>query len=212
MKRSQDLSPLAVEQGPSSAFPAPKKFKAAPRISHGISIPASEHSSSAAMENGDNEWKKVEKRKAKKAKKAEARMEVCVPTRFHILAELSVTQAASPPQTNAPRFLYAKGEIVKRKEAVGISVRRVHAMQRILIDLSLQDIRELVLHLSADAPPPSWVRVEVCMRSSNGLLRRNLRAPPEPAICTESCSATHPGHNSRDHLASASSNLCYSES
>ncbi|KZT66208.1 ribonuclease H [Daedalea quercina L-15889] len=74
------------------------------------------------MENGDgvNEWTKVEKRKAKKTKKTEEKMEA-----------------------NPPRFMYAKGEIVKRREAVGIS-----------------DIRELVLHLSADAPPPSWVRVE----------------------------------------------------
>ncbi|KAH9930557.1 ribonuclease H-like protein [Amylocystis lapponica] len=39
--------------------------------------------------------------------------------------------------------MYAKGEILKRKEAVGIS-----------------DIRDLVMHLSADAPPPSWLRVE----------------------------------------------------
>ena len=128
MKRSQDLSPLAVEQGPSSAFPAPKKFKAAPRVSHGISVPASEHSPDVAMDNGDSEWKKVEKRKTKKAKKAEARMEVCVPTRFEMLANLPVTQAAPPPQVNVPRFLYAKGEIIKRKEAVGISVRLVYAL------------------------------------------------------------------------------------
>ncbi|KZT27198.1 ribonuclease H-like protein [Neolentinus lepideus HHB14362 ss-1] len=39
--------------------------------------------------------------------------------------------------------MYSKGEIMKRREAVGIS-----------------DIRDLVLHLVADAPPPSWIRVE----------------------------------------------------
>ncbi|KAH9837573.1 uncharacterized protein C8Q71DRAFT_753278 [Rhodofomes roseus] len=120
MKRSQDLSPLAAEQGQSSAFPAPKKFKAAPRVSHGISVPAPEHPTSPTMENGDNEWTRVEKRKAKKAKRTEAKMEV-----------------------NPPRFMYSKAEIIRRREAVGIN-----------------DIRELVLHLSADAPPASWVRVE----------------------------------------------------
>ncbi|KAH9922386.1 uncharacterized protein B0H18DRAFT_1018161 [Fomitopsis serialis] len=119
MKRSQDLSPL-VEQGSSSAFPAPKKFKAAARVSHGISVLAPEHSTSTAMENGDGEWTRVEKRKTKKAKKTEAKTEA-----------------------NPPKFMYAKGEILKRREAVGIS-----------------DIRELVLHLSADAPPSSWVRIE----------------------------------------------------
>lgn len=105
-------------------FPATKKFKAAPRVSHGISVSEAVHPD-VAMESGDGEWKKVEKRKTKKAKRAEARMEVCVPTRFEILARLPVTQATPPPQVNAPRFMYAKSEIVKRKEAVGINVRRV---------------------------------------------------------------------------------------
>lgn len=89
------------------------------------------------MDNGDSEWKKVEKRKTKKAKKVEARMEVCVPTRFEMLAKLPVTQATPSPQVNAPRFMYAKSEIVRRKEAVGISVRRVCVLQRVSIDYLL---------------------------------------------------------------------------
>ena len=133
MKRSQDLSPLTVDQGPSSAFPAPKKFKGAPRVSHGISVPASD-SPNVAMDHGNSEWKKVEKRKTKKAKKVEARMEVCVPTRFEMLAKLPVTQAAPLPQANLPRFLYAKSEIIRRREAVGISVRHVYALQRATVD------------------------------------------------------------------------------
>ncbi|KAJ3484088.1 hypothetical protein NLI96_g5876 [Meripilus lineatus] len=47
-------------------------------------------------------------------------------------------------QANPPEFLYSKSEIVRRREAVGID-----------------DVRDLVLHIVADAPPPSWVRVKV---------------------------------------------------
>ena len=43
-----------------------------------------------------------------------------------------------------PRFMYANAEIVKRKQAIAID-----------------DLRELVLHIVGDAPPPNWVRVQV---------------------------------------------------
>ncbi|TFK84802.1 ribonuclease H-like protein [Polyporus arcularius HHB13444] len=70
--------------------------------------------------------------------------------------------------------MYAKGEILKRREAVGI-----------------HDVRELVLHLVADAPPPSWVRVEN-PRSINkvvtllipGLTPELLHLPPLPTSAT----------------------------
>lgn len=117
MKRSQDLSPLVVDPGQAAMLPAQKKFKAA-RVSLGASIQV-EDGEIGSAENGET-WTKVEKRKAKKARRVEAKLDA-----------------------NPPRFMYAKSEIVKRREAVGIN-----------------DIRDLVLHLSADAPPPSWVRVE----------------------------------------------------
>lgn len=34
----------------------------------------------------------------------------------------------------------------------------------------MQDIRDLVLHLAADAPPTSWVRVEVCAQAASSLV------------------------------------------
>ncbi|KAF8644810.1 hypothetical protein AX16_008267 [Volvariella volvacea WC 439] len=42
-----------------------------------------------------------------------------------------------------PRFMYSNGEITKRHHAIGI-----------------EEIRELVLHLIADAPPPNWLRID----------------------------------------------------
>jgi RNA exonuclease 1 len=43
-----------------------------------------------------------------------------------------------------PRFMYSNPDIIRRKHAVGID-----------------DIRDLVLHLVADAAPPNWLRIEV---------------------------------------------------
>jgi len=70
----------------------------------------------------DDGWTKVERRKQKKTKKAEVRVDV--------------TQ---------PRFMYYNAEIVKRNHAIGID-----------------EIRDLVIHIIADAPPPNWLRVDVC--------------------------------------------------
>ncbi|KDQ58996.1 hypothetical protein JAAARDRAFT_56989 [Jaapia argillacea MUCL 33604] len=70
--------------------------------------------------------------------------------------------------------MYNKGEIVKRREAVGIN-----------------DIRDLVLHLVADAPPPSWVRVDnphsipkVVALLIPGLTPSILGLPPLPTSAT----------------------------
>ncbi|KAK2461339.1 hypothetical protein APHAL10511_006866 [Amanita phalloides] len=46
-------------------------------------------------------------------------------------------------KSDNPRFMYANGDIVKRNHAVGID-----------------DVRELVLHLVADAPAPTWLRTD----------------------------------------------------
>ena len=73
-------------------------------------------------DTSDNEpaagWTKVEKRKKKKAQKAEASMQ--------------------------PRFMYSNGDILQRQKAIGV-----------------EEIRDLALHIIADAPPPNWIRVEV---------------------------------------------------
>ncbi|CAL1697832.1 unnamed protein product [Somion occarium] len=96
-------------------------------------------------------WTKVEKRVARKLRKTESRLD-----------------------SQPPRFLYAKGEITKRREAVGID-----------------DIRDLVLHLSADAPPSSWIRVEnprsirkVVTLLIPGLTPEILSLPPLPTSAT----------------------------
>ena len=65
-------------------------------------------------------WQKVERRKSKKQKKQESRLEVRAADRpSYVLLTLlmSTTHQASPP-----KFMYAKGEILKRREAVGINV------------------------------------------------------------------------------------------
>ncbi|KAI0776562.1 hypothetical protein BD413DRAFT_644823 [Trametes elegans] len=103
-----------------------------------------------AADSGDG-WTKVEKRKAKKQKKTDGRL-----------------------SSNPPKFMYAKGEIMKRREAVGIS-----------------DVRDLILHLAADAPPLSWVRVEnprsitkVVALLIPGLTPDILGLPPLPTSAT----------------------------
>ena len=75
-----------------------------------------------ALEEGDGGWQKVERRKSKKQKKQESRLEVRAADRpSYVLLTLlmSTTHQASPP-----KFMYAKGEILKRREAVGINVSR----------------------------------------------------------------------------------------
>lgn len=65
-------------------------------------------------------------------------------------------------QANPPRFLYSHSEIIKRRDAVGVNVS--YRLSTSLIYRAYdrqQDVRDLVLHIIADAPPPSWVRVQV---------------------------------------------------
>ncbi|KAI0697772.1 hypothetical protein BC835DRAFT_1269867 [Cytidiella melzeri] len=99
----------------------------------------------------DSNWTKVEKRKGKKQRKLERKLDA-----------------------TTPKFLYSKGEILKRREAVSIS-----------------DIRDLVLHLVTDAPPSSWVRVEnprtiqkVVALLIPGLTPELLSLPPLPTSAT----------------------------
>ncbi|KAG1889870.1 hypothetical protein F4604DRAFT_1876618 [Suillus subluteus] len=109
MKRSQD----SVSSPPKSSNH--KKAKVAPnQVVHHANTAREDHST------GDGEWTRVEKRKAKKNKKVEAKHDALM-----------------------PRFMYVNGEIVKRKDAVHIN-----------------DVRDLILHIVADAPPPNWVKVE----------------------------------------------------
>jgi RNA exonuclease 1 len=101
---------------------------------------------------------------------------------------LSYTEQHSPPnyynharhigrlrfQTTSPRFMYANGAIVKRDYAIGFD-----------------DIRELVLHLVADSPPPSWLRIDNAQQIEKvvallvpGLTSDLLGLPPLPTSST----------------------------
>ncbi|KAF8143342.1 ribonuclease H [Mycena galopus ATCC 62051] len=73
-----------------------------------------------------------------------------------------------------PRFMYANSEIVKRNHAIGI-----------------EDVRDLVLHLTADASPPNWLRIndssliqKVVTLLIPGLTPELLGLPPLPTSAT----------------------------
>ncbi|KAG6840115.1 hypothetical protein C0991_008905 [Blastosporella zonata] len=76
--------------------------------------------------------------------------------------------------TTQPRFMYNSAEIVKRKHAIGID-----------------DIRQLVVHIIADAPPPNWLRIDntpliqkVVTLLIPGLTHEALSLPPIPTSAT----------------------------
>ncbi|KAJ7502509.1 hypothetical protein B0H11DRAFT_2223419 [Mycena galericulata] len=73
-----------------------------------------------------------------------------------------------------PRFMYANSEIVKRNHAIGID-----------------DVRDLVLHLTADGSPPNWLRIndssliqKVVALLIPGLTPELLGLPPLPTAAT----------------------------
>ncbi|KAJ6493808.1 ribonuclease H [Mycena vulgaris] len=73
-----------------------------------------------------------------------------------------------------PRFMYANSEIVKRNHAIGID-----------------DVRDLVLHLTADGSPPNWLRIndssliqKVVTLLIPGLTPELLSLPPLPTAAT----------------------------
>ncbi|EAU90918.1 ribonuclease H [Coprinopsis cinerea okayama7 len=76
--------------------------------------------------------------------------------------------------TAQPRFMYSNHEILRRNYAIGI-----------------EDVRDLALHLVADAPPPGWLRVEngqlvqrVVVLMVPGLTNDLLGMPPIPTNAT----------------------------
>ncbi|KAF5381153.1 hypothetical protein D9757_009449 [Collybiopsis confluens] len=72
-------------------------------------------------QTADNDgWTKVEKRKQKKAKKSDVKLDAM-----------------------QPKFMYSNGDILQRQRALGV-----------------EEIRDLALHLIADAPPPNWIRIQ----------------------------------------------------
>lgn len=82
MKRSQDFSPTPASQAGSP--PATKKLKVSPRDSHDGFSTLDQQDVLTATGNSEDGWTKVEKRKAKKMKRVEGKLDVCVSawTRF----------------------------------------------------------------------------------------------------------------------------------
>ncbi|PPQ92983.1 hypothetical protein CVT25_000184 [Psilocybe cyanescens] len=78
-------------------------------------------------------------------------------------------------QTTQPRFMYSNHEIVKRGHAI-----------------TIDDVRDLALHLIADAPPPNWLRIDnvnmvqkVVALLVPGLTPELLSLPPLPTSATQ---------------------------
>ena len=71
-------------------------------------------------ENGEG-WQKVERRKSKKHKKAEAKLHVRFPPSSSSAASTMYVYH-TPVQAAPPKFMYAKNEILRRRDAVGINV------------------------------------------------------------------------------------------
>ncbi|KAI9434729.1 hypothetical protein H4582DRAFT_1881782 [Lactarius indigo] len=137
-----------MERSSSSASSSPKKHKRTSSVSESESD-ISAHRNDQAV---DEQWVKVEKRKTKKAKKLDAKLD------------------ATPP-----KFLYSIPEILRRKDPV-----------------SINDVRDLVLHIIADSPPPSWIRVQNTQSIQKlvvllipGLTSTVLSLPPPPTSATK---------------------------
>ncbi|KLO10132.1 hypothetical protein SCHPADRAFT_916486 [Schizopora paradoxa] len=97
-----------------------------------------------------DEWTRVEKRKVKKARKLE--------------------EGQKMDPSAQPRFFYVNSEIIKRRDAIGIS-----------------DIRDVTLHLLGETGPQSWLKVEnrhsiqtVVALLVPGILPEHLNLPPIP--------------------------------
>ncbi|KAL0957077.1 hypothetical protein HGRIS_003174 [Hohenbuehelia grisea] len=85
-----------------------------------------------------------------------------------------VKKTEGKSESTQPRFMYNSGEIVRRNQAIAID-----------------DIRELVVHILGDAPPPNWLRVEnapsiqkVVAIMIPGLTADILSLPPIPTSAT----------------------------
>ncbi|KAG5642482.1 hypothetical protein DXG03_002732 [Asterophora parasitica] len=133
MKRLQISSPTSAET------PKSKKTK------------TGELETSNSDATATDGWTKVEKRKQRKAKKAEVKLDAM-----------------------QPRFMYNNAEITKRNHAIGID-----------------EIRQLVVHIIADAPPPNWLRIDnaqliqkVVALLIPGLTSELLSLPPIPTSAT----------------------------
>ena len=147
MKRTSSASPSS---------PPSKKQKKSPRVSETeIVVPAGEQNDQVL----DTSWQRVEKRKRKKAEKKDAKLDVCV----------SIVRPTLTILTSYRRILPDFCILMPRSSNVEMqSASMYHLFSPFIYStyLGQQDVRDLVLHIIADAPPPSWIRVQVSFPSA----------------------------------------------
>ncbi len=111
----QPIKATTMKRPPSSSSVPSKKQKTSPCVQESqVILPEGDPA--------DAQWEKVERRKSKKQRKTNAKLDVCV---SHIIAHRS-TQTHSSSQANPPRFLYSNSEITKRRDPVGVNVLSPH--------------------------------------------------------------------------------------
>ena len=147
---------------PSSSSSAPsKKQKTSPRVSESEIVP----SEGVPV---DAQWVKVEKRKSKKQKKLDAKLDVCVSISLPVRI---------PRLTFHPRLSHLDSCIlITRLRSVEILLASTYGhLTSFLVSAYYfnQDVRDLVLHVIADAPPPSWIRLQVSRPCSTSRLSRS---------------------------------------
>ena len=141
---------IMKRQSSPSSLPS-KRLKTSPRVSDSEEIPPKEGPA-------ETQWVKVEKRKSKKQRKINAKLDVCVSISslvvthnltFHrrlILLDFCILMLRSPSAETLLASTYCL------LNSTSFCAYQYH-----------QDIRDLVLHIIADAPPPSWIRLQVCL-------------------------------------------------
>ena len=160
-------------QGTCTRSVIPQKATAMKRPSSSSSVPSKKLKSSSRISDSeeispeavpaDAQWVKVERRKSKKQRKINAKLDVCV-----FISSLAITRNL----TFHRRLILLDFCILMLRSSSAETL--LASTYCLLISISVcthhynQDIRDLVLHIIADAPPPSWIRVQVsllCLRS-----------------------------------------------
>ena len=138
---------------PSSSSSVPsKKQKTSTRVSDSEEIPPE-------GVPADAQWVKVEKRKSKKQRKINAKLDVCVSiSSLAVIYNLTLHRRLILLDFCIPMLRSPSAEtLLASTYCILTSITSLYAYH------CNQDIRDLVLHIIADAPPPSWIRVQVSL-------------------------------------------------
>lgn len=105
-------------------------------------------------DDGDAEWTRVDRRKAKKARKSEAKLDVRELAYSRLYDLTFLVGGDTTIHVCEQRDRQEKRRYPHRCESLCQSFGLIHHRRR-------QDVRDLVLHIIADAPPPNWVKIQV---------------------------------------------------